>query len=269
MQTEKRRIVSICPSNTEILADMGALDRVVGVDNYSDWPPEARALPQVGPDLDVDIDKIKALKPDLVVASLSVPGMENNLSKLEAAGLPYIVLNPKSVDEIPGDIRQLGAAIGLAEKAEERARVFEDTIQYYRQKYGTGRADAPSLYWEWWPKPVYTPGRGNWLSDVSRLVGGVNAFDDYAEENVKSDFDAVASRRPDYAFAVWCGVDTHRVKPEMLSERPEWSDVPAVLNGRVYVLEEGLYCRPSPRLLDGLRKLEKIIHGVESESKKS
>jgi iron complex transport system substrate-binding protein len=252
------RIVSICPSNTEILVDLGLLDKIVGVDNYSDWPEEVRNLPQLGSDLDIDMDKVKALEPDLVVASLSVPGMEKNIERLEEYGLPYIVLNPKTMDEIPNDIRKLGEALGIKEKAEELAKIFETEMAYFRKKYAKPK-NPPKLYWEWWPKPIFTPGQYNWLTDVSHLVGGVNVFADQPIDNVQTDFETVAARDPDYVFAVWCGVEAKRVKPEMLSNRMEWKEMKAVKNGKVFVLEEGLYCRPSPRLLQGLRELEQLI----------
>lgn len=254
------RIVSICPSNTELLADLGMLERIVGVDNYSDWPPEVKSLPQLGPDLDIDMEKVKALKPDLVVASLSVPGMEQNVERLQRCGLPHIVLDPNNLDQIPDDIRRLGQALGIPDKGEERARYFEAEIAHFRSKYRNRMGGAsPKLYWEWWPKPIYTPGQLNWLNDVSELVGGINIFADEPVINVQTDYETVAQKNPDFVFAVWCGVEAKRVKPEMLSQRPEWQEMSAVQNGNVYVLEEGLYCRPSPRLLVGLRELEELL----------
>jgi iron complex transport system substrate-binding protein len=252
------RVVSICPSNTELLVDLGLLEKIVGVDKYSDWPAEVKNLPQLGSDLDIDMDKVKTLEPDLVVASLSVPGMERNIERLKEYGLPYIVLNPKTIDQIPNDIRRLGEALGIKEKAEERARVFEGEIAYFRNKYAQSK-NQPKLYWEWWPKPIFTPGRYNWLTDVSELVGGVNVFADEPIDNVQTNFETVAARNPDFAFAIWCGVEAKRVKPEMLSNRPEWKEMKAVKQGKVFVLEEGLYCRPSPRLLQGLRELEQLL----------
>ena len=90
------RVVSICPSNTEVLAYLGKLDVLVGVDDYSDWPKRVLDLPKVGPDLSIDMDKVEALQPDLILASLSVPGMEKNIEELDARKLPYIILNPNS-----------------------------------------------------------------------------------------------------------------------------------------------------------------------------
>src|SRR5690625_4442430 len=96
----RMRVVSICPSNTEVVAYLGKTDLLVGVDDYSDWPGSVLELPKLGPDLSIDMDKVAALKPDIVLASLSVPGMEKNIAALEEKQLPYIILNPNALEEI-------------------------------------------------------------------------------------------------------------------------------------------------------------------------
>ncbi len=88
------RLVSLCPSNTEIACGLGLGPQLVGVDDWSDWPPEVAGKPRVGSDLTADLDRVAALSPDLVLASLSVPGMERNVAGLAARNLPHIVLDP-------------------------------------------------------------------------------------------------------------------------------------------------------------------------------
>src|SRR6266496_3600284 len=92
-----RRIVAIAPSNTEILHALGLGRRIVGVDHWSDYPPRVRHLPQIGSDLRVDIARVVALAPDVVVASLHVPGMEDNLPAFEQAGLPYVAVGGRGL----------------------------------------------------------------------------------------------------------------------------------------------------------------------------
>ena len=102
------RIVSICPSNTEIMAYLDLMDLVVGVDDDSDWPEAVNELPKVGRDLSVDMDAVERLQPDLVLASLSVPGMEKNIEGLKERNLPYVILDPNSLNEIGEDILTVG-----------------------------------------------------------------------------------------------------------------------------------------------------------------
>ncbi|WP_421617504.1 cobalamin-binding protein [Brevibacillus sp. TJ4] len=254
------RIVSICPSNTEILYYLGAGDEVVGLDDHSDWPDEWQHLPRVGPDLTIDMDRVAALKPDLVVASLSVPGMEANITALQERGLPHIVLNPSRISDIPDDIRLVGEAIGKVREAEQLACEFAEKVETIRQQTAS-LDEKPKLYWEWWPNPIYTPGKENWLTDVSELAGATNVFADYPVANVKATREMVRKRDPDHICVVWCGIELERIKPSMIADRPEWQDMTAIRQGQVHLLEEGLYCRPSPRIIEGLEQLVALVHG--------
>lgn len=254
-----QRIISICPSNTELLHALGLMDRVVGIDDYSDWPPEeTAALPKLGPDLNIDMDKLIALRPDLVIASLSVPGMEKNVDRLAERGIPHLVLNPKSIDDIYEDIRILGRACAVEERAEALIQELQGKVRRVQERVA-GRTERPNLYWEWWPRPLISPGQLNWLTMISDLVGARNLFADKPGDSYTAEHSEVIERAPDYVFAVWCGVHADKVKPSMITEREGWQTVPAVQNGRVLVLEEGLYCRPSQRLFQGLEELADIL----------
>jgi iron complex transport system substrate-binding protein len=253
------RIVSICPSNTEILYYLGLGEQVVGLDDHSDWPLEWQHLPKVGPDLTIDMDRVAALKPDLVVASLSVPGMEANVEALQSRGIPHIVLNPSRINEIAADIRLVGEATDMHKQADQLATLFDERVETIRHR-ASQYSHRPKLYWEWWPNPIYTPGEENWLTDVSEIAGAINVFRDYPVANVKATREMVAERDPDHICVVWCGIELKRIKPTMITERPEWQEMTAIRKHQVHLLEEGLYCRPSPRILDGLDKLVSLIH---------
>ena len=108
------RIVSLACSNTEIVHALGCGDLLVGVDDHSDWPPElVDPLPKVGPDLDIDVERVAALEPDLVLATLTVPGHESVVERVEAAGLPFIAPEPVSISDIYRDIREIGGLLGV------------------------------------------------------------------------------------------------------------------------------------------------------------
>jgi iron complex transport system substrate-binding protein len=253
------RIVSICPSNTELLAYLGLTESIVGVDNYSDWPEAVNALPRLGPDLAIDMNAVEKLNPDLVVASLSVPGMEKNIEELKARDLPYIVLNPNSLDEIGENILLLGQATNTNEQAEEVYRNYHQLIHHYRQL--SQQVDhRPTIYWEWWAKPVFTPGGPNWLTYISELAGGRNLFAEDSKASVQTDWEDVRNRDPEVICLVWVGVQKKRVKPELVIKRPGWKELSSIKNNQLYVLDEPLFCRPSPRLLTGLQKIAHILH---------
>ncbi len=262
------RIVSICPSNTEIIAYLGKAELLVGVDNYSDYPEEVHSLPKLGPDLSIDIGKVEQLNPDLVLASLSVPGMERNIEGLKEKGLPFIILNPNSIEEIANDIRTVGRAIGVPEKGIEKAGEFLKEIHYYKEK-AAARKTTPSLYWEWWPKPIFTPGKPNWLTEISELAGGYNLFATESSASVQTDWEEVKRRNPDHICMVWVGVKEEKMNPELLKKRPGWKSMKAVTENQIHVLEESLYCRPSPRLAEGLAKLSALLEEEELKQEKT
>lgn len=253
------RVVSICPSNTEIVAYLGKTELLVGVDDFSDWPEDVNRLPRVGPDLSIDMEKVATLKPDLVLASLSVPGMEKNIKELDEKGLPYIILNPNTLAEIESDIREVAKALSCAELGEKRSKEFHDEIEQFR-KQATAIKEKPSLYWEWWPKPIFTPGGTNWLTEISELAGATNVFADQDVASVQTDWEDVRKRNPDHVCMVWVGVKEEKMRPELVMKRPGWDEMNAIKSKNIHVLEESLYCRPSPRLLEGLRKLSSIIY---------
>ena len=253
------RIVSLCPSNTELLAYLGFTDRIVGVDNFSDWPEQVKELPQLGPDLSIDVDAVEELKPDLVVASLSVPGMERNIETLEERQLPHIVLNPHSLADIGGNLLAVGEALDCMEQAERVYAQYHRVLDRFRE-WSREAGSRPTIYWEWWAKPVFTPGGSNWLTEISELAGGRNLLAEASESSVKTTWEDIRERHPDVICLAWVGVRQELVKPEIVKKRPGWSELPAVAEGRLYVMEEPLYCRPSPRLLVGLSKLAYLLH---------
>ncbi|OIU66904.1 cobalamin-binding protein [Rossellomorea aquimaris] len=253
------RLVSICPSNTEIIDYLGLTSNLVGVDDFSDYPEEVRSLPRLGPDLSIDMDKLESLQPDLVLSSLSVPGMEKNIEELGRREIPHITLNPQSFNDIAGDLLTVGKACGIEETAVNRHHMFLHTVEELKRLSRTiGR--TPTLYWEWWPKPVFTPGKINWLSELSEMAGAKNCFRDVNLASVQTDWEDVRKRDPDYICLAWVGVQQKRVNPGIVKKRPGWDTMKAVQGNRILVLEEALYCRPSPLLLKGAVQLAKELH---------
>ncbi len=257
------RIVSLCPSNTEILYALGLGDQVVAVDEYSDYPPEAQKLPKIGTDLNIKIDKIKELKPDLVVASLSVPGMEKNVQMLREAGLNHIVLAPERFTDFLSDIYEVGVACGIKDRALDLIEEYNRRIQQIVDR-ATEPPVRPRVYFEWWPKPYYTPGALSWITDMIHLVGGENVFRDFDGASKAVSDEEVIERDPELILLCWVGTATKRLPnaPEEVKKRPGWDKMDAVKNGRIITLSEGLFGRPGPRLIDGLELLLEIMNNM-------
>lgn len=255
------RLISICPSNTELLAFLGAEKMLVGIDDFSDWPAELSHLPKLGPDLSIRMDELEKLEPDLVLASLSVPGMEKNVEELKKRNIPHIILDPQSLENIGQDLLTVGEACGI--DALPAYSAYTATIDEIRSRSAAVK-NHPSLYWEWWPKPIFTPGKINWLTEVSEITGARNLFEDIDLANHQTDWEDVQTRNPDFILLAWVGIMTDKVKPALVRKRPGFSEMKAA--DSIHVMEEELFCRPSPRLLKGAIKLGKLIHPEEFES---
>ncbi|GEK33845.1 cobalamin-binding protein [Kurthia sibirica] len=253
------RLISICPSNTELVAYLGLTDQLVGIDDFSDWPESTQNLPKLGPDLSIDMDALQQLQPDLVLASLSVPGMEKNITALQQRNIPHILFNGNSLEEIIEDLLILGQACHVDELAREIATEYRNFITTMHEIAATIK-QKPSYYWEWWPNPIFTPGHINWLTEISELAGGINTFSDVNLASVMTDAQDVRQRNPDMIFLSWVGVPYERINTAVVLKRVGWSDITAVQNNAIYKMEEWLYCRPSPRLLEGALKLAKQVH---------
>lgn len=258
------RIVSLCPSNTEVACALGLGPQLVGLDRSSDYPPEVQALPRVGPDLTIDVDAVAALRPDLVLSSLSVPGMERNLERLDAAGIDHIVLDADSIDAVYGSIRALGARTGTDAHAEdvvrEMRRRLDDAAARADAHFGAG--PRPRVFLEWWPKPVIVPGRRCWTTDMIRLAGGRALFDDLDVRSTPIPDDDVPTRAPDLLLTCWCGVPHEKQTPHKLAGRPGWDAIPAVRSGAVYAARECWFGRPGPRIADGVEWLQERLFAL-------
>jgi iron complex transport system substrate-binding protein len=253
------RLVSICPSNTELVEYLGLTEHLVGVDDFSDWPENVKRLPKLGPDLSINMDKVEELKPDLVLASLSVPGMEKNVHELDKRKIPYVIFNPQSLKDIRNDLLTLGQLTNNVEKAKEIAKRFDSFVNSYKE-ISTTINNKKSVYWEWWPKPLFTPGRINWLTEVSELAGGENIFADQNVASYQPTWEEVLDKDPEVFCLVWVGIEEKNMKPALIKKRERSDELQSVKNDSIFTMEEALFCRPSPRLLLGIQKIASILH---------
>ena len=242
------RVVTLCPSNAEIVGALGAFARVVACEDSSDWPEEVALRERLGPDLGPDLDRVAALAPDLAISSLSVPGMERVVTGLRVRGVPQRVLAPRSVDDVIADLEVVAADLGVS-----AAAVCEDMRkerEALRAARGAGR------------RRVYRPGAACYSNELIDLAGGVNVFADRPGASVEVSAEEVVAAAPELCFVSWCGVAEARLDPDNLIQRPGLEGLAAARAGRVYRLDERFSGRPGPRMLTAARIMARAIAGL-------
>lgn len=249
------RVVSLACSNTEIVHALGRSDLLVGVDDHSDWPEEVVGpLPKLGPDLDIDVQRVAALEPDLVLATLTVPGHERVVEKLEQAGLPFVAPEPTSLADVYRDVRDLGRLLDAEEPAERVVAAMRAELDAPPPP-----ENAPQILVQWWPRPVISPGRRSWATDVLHAAGARGTLED---EDVKSrpmSDEEVAERAPDAVVLSWCGVHPSSYRPDVVLGNEAWASLPFVRDRRVFCVGEPWMGRPGPRLVEGVRAVRGIV----------
>jgi len=255
-----QRIVCINPSTTEIAYALGLGDRVVGVDIYSDYPPEAVSKQRISNIYTPNPDEVAALDPDLVLMySFYGPGdpYVDAIAALE--GVNVIALRPKSLNDIVNNIRLIGKATGKIEEAEALASQLNSTINKIKDRTSNA-TDKPKVYMEMWYPPPWTFGPNTWGDEIIRAAGGINVFGDALTDYVETTDEEVIARNPEVIISLYGAQHIHFATLEEFKKRPGWAEIEAVKNGKVYLLDENLIVRPGPRIVLGLEAVARFLH---------
>ncbi len=251
------RIVCICPSCTEIAYSLGLGDKVVGVDKYSDYPPEVVKKQFIGNCWKPDPEEVASLKPDLVIMYSFMGKGDPSVKQLEDAGLTVIALHPGNLSDVLKDIILVGEATGKVEEAKALVSSLQNRLNEIESLVSQAE-DRPKVYIESYYPPPWTFGPGSWVDQLIKLAGGENAFGDAKSPWVKTTDEEVIARQPEIIVSLM-GM-SHYATLEDFEKRTGWSSIPAVKDKKVYVMDANLLERPGPRLIDGLESLAKLIH---------
>ena len=253
-----RRIVSLAPSNTELVYAVGAGDQLVGVTTYCDYPPEASGITRVGGFSITSLEKIVSLRPDLVLAARLNP--LEVLESLCQLDVPVFILAPGSLEETFLTIRLVGRLTGktagldsLESELKERIQAVEESVRSIPHQ------DRPRILWGLLQAPMYTAGGGSFIDDLIGLAGGVNIASDSGEGWPQIGLETIVAKNPEVIIT---SVSTEEVAAELarLQVTDGWKEVDAIIQSRVYYIDSNLLQRPGPRLVDGLEQLVKVIH---------
>jgi iron complex transport system substrate-binding protein len=258
LRAPAQRIVSLAPHATELLFELGAGSRVVGASAASDWPAAAKAVPRVGDARAVDLERVMALAPDLVVTWPYTAPREVEL--LRARGVAVFVLDARTIDALPSQVLRLGRLLGEAARAEALAAARASEIAALSARYRD--AARVVVFYQVWNAPLYTIGGTHLISQALALCGGVNAF---AAETLPApavSVEAVLAARPQ---AIIAGTD-RGARPAWLDDWRRWPVLPAVAAGELHAVDADLLHRAGPRFVAGVAELCTTIDGVRARA---
>lgn len=254
-----QRVISIAPSNTEILFALGAGQQIVGREEMSDYPAEAKNVTSIGSVFQkINTEAIVALKPDLVLAAeINSPEQVKALEDLKLN--VYYLPNPKTFDDLYANLETVGKLTG---RSAEAAKLNESLTARYdavMQKLSQAK-DAPTVFYEidaTDPTKPYTSGPGTFIDLVIALAGGKNIGGSLKDAFAQISSEELVKQNPDL---IVLGDALYGVTPESVAQRPGWDVLNAVKNNQVFAFDDNLISRPGPRLIDGLEQMAKLIH---------
>lgn len=243
-----QRIVSLAPHLTELLFAAGAGPRLVGVSDWSDYPEAAKALPRIGDSALLDLERIVALKPDLVVVWRNGSSAQQ-LQRLAAAGLPVYASASRSLAHIAGTLRRFGRLAGSPAQAEARAAAFEQRLAALRTAYA-GRRPL-RVFYQIWHQPLMTVNGGHILSEALQVCGARNVFADLAAAVPTVDAEAVLLADPD-------AIVTGRTEPAGTDPLDAWrrlKTLRAARDGALITVDPDTLHRATDRMVEGIGQL--------------
>ena len=249
------RIVSLTPALTEILFAIGAGDRVVGVTQYCDFPPEAAAKPKVGGYVNPSVESVLALKPDLILVSPG-PGNRDAALAMRRAGLRLEIVPAETLEESLAAIELVAGFAGAESTGRDLAAAVRARLDAVAKRVaGTPRVRTLFCIQT---EPIFAAGRDTLPSQLLELAGGTNVIS--ASRYPRLDVEAVAAARPELILQARMDLADGAPHAEDAFWK-RWPSIPAVAHGRVVVLRDDLTLRPGPRVADAAEELAAILHG--------
>jgi len=253
IEKQPTRIISLAPSHTEILFSLGLNDEIVGVTTYCNYPEEATKKERVGDAFNVNIEKILELEPDLVIQY--GPGKEEVNKRLTDSGIVVLCYQPESIDDVINVIEEIGKITNHMIQAKAVTVDMMSKRDYIVNKVSNIDKKA-KVFFEVWSEPLQAAGPGSFIDELITLAGGENIAKDAEGAYVQFDLEQLIERDPD-VYLMSEDLETKTI--ESVKSRPGYSELSAVKNDRIYILDP-LITIPGPRIVDGLEMVAKSIY---------
>lgn len=249
------RIISLIPSITEIVFELGQGKRIIGVTQYSDFPEEVKKLSRVGSYVNLDLERIIALKPDLCLATRDGNPREEVLA-IASMGIPVYVVNPRDLTSVMDTVLEIGNILNVKDDAEKLVKGLRNRV---------ARVDAlvsktklrPRVFFQIGVAPIVSVGSNTYIHELIVRAGGKNV----AEGPVsypRFSSEQVLVLSPE--IMIITSMERGQVFEEVKEEWSRWKTIPAVKNNRITLVDSNILDRPTPRMVDGLELLVEIIH---------
>jgi iron complex transport system substrate-binding protein len=243
-----QRIISLAPHVTELLYAAGAGDKIVGTVDYSDYPEAAKKIPRVGDNKALDLERIVALKPDVIIVWRH-GNAQRQLESLMGLGIPVYYNEPKRLTDIPLAIETFGVMAGTEATAQAAAGAFRAQLETLRRRYS--ERPPVKLFYQVWSRPLMTLTGKHLVADAFRLCGGVNPFAELESLAAPVSTEAVVAADPEVVISTSMGKNG----PDGLEMWSKWPRMTAVARGNLFVLDGNLINRHGPRILQGTEKI--------------
>jgi iron complex transport system substrate-binding protein len=258
VKASPQSIVSVAPSNTEIVYALGLADRLVAVTDYDNYPPEVKEKPSIGGFSTPNIEQVVAMAPDLVLAT-SIH-QAKVIPQLEARGVTVLALNPKTIDQVFEAIELVGRVTGVEKEAAALTASMRQRVKAVTDKTAGLAADQkPRVFYIVWHDPLMIAGVGTLHDELIGLAGGINLGHDlagYADISLEN----VIVANPQVMIA-GVGMGTGEDLPlQYLNSEPRLADTDARKNHQVYAIDTDVVGRPGPRIVDALEQCAGFIH---------
>ena len=255
LRSNPMRIVSLAPSITEMIYFLGLGDRLVGVTRFSYFPKEAQKKSKVGVYTDISVEKVIALSPDLVIATVD-GNMRGDVEMLEQAGIQVYVINPRTINQVLDTMERLGEICGVPERAKTLVSdLRERVVRVLEAVKDKGRPRVLLLINT---RPLMSVNQNTIHHNIIQLAGGTNMTGDQPITYPKLNIEAVIEGKPDVIIISSMERGGRHEKARM--EWLEWPQLPAVQKGHVYLIDSDLIDRPAPRIVSGLEEMARLIH---------
>jgi iron complex transport system substrate-binding protein len=250
-----RRIISLAPNITEILFTLGLDEEIIGVSIHCNFPEKAMAKVRVGSYISLDFERIISLKPDLIIAT-GAGNTREMVERLERLGSPAYVIFPKNIEGILLSIEHIGQVV---DRKKEASRIIHE-IQRRREKVIELTRDLPRprVFLQIGEAPIVTVGKGSFADDLIRLAGGDNVAGDEKKMYPRFGIEEILKRAPEVIIV--SSMNPKADYGKVLKEWSRWKTIPAVRNNRIHLVDSDLLDRPSPRIIDGLEEMARILH---------